>query len=126
MLDPQRIRQLSPLSPFSKMKHVFQHPPETPNPTGRKYWRTMGELNDTPEFRGWLEREFPAGIDELETDGLSRRSFLQLMGGSLALAGFGLSGCRRPEAYLVPFAKSAEWTIPGNNLLYATSMPRRN
>jgi MoCo/4Fe-4S cofactor protein with predicted Tat translocation signal len=108
------------------MKHVFQHPPETPSPTGRKYWRTMGELNDTPEFRGWLEREFPAGIDELETDGLSRRSFLQLMGGSLALAGFGLSGCRRPEAFLVPFAKSAEWTIPGNNLLYATSMPRRN
>ena len=108
------------------MKHVFQHPPETPSPTGRKYWRTMGELNDTPEFRSWLEREFPKGIDELEADGLSRRNFLQLMGGSLALAGFGMSGCRRPEAYLVPFAKSAEWTIPGHNLLYATSMPRRN
>ncbi len=108
------------------MKHVFQHPPETPSPTGRKYWRSLDELNDTPEFRGWLAREFPAGIEELEMDGLSRRSFLQLMGGSLALAGFGLSGCRRPEAVLVPFAKSAEWTIPGNNLLYATSMPRRN
>ena len=107
------------------MKHVFQHPPEAPSPTGRKYWRTMGELNDTPEFRGWLEREFPAGIDELETDGLSRRSFLSLMGGSLALAGLGMSGCRRPEAFLVPFTKSAEWLVPGNNLLYATSMPRR-
>ena len=107
------------------MKHVFQHPPEAPSPTGRKYWRTMGELNDTPEFRGWLEREFPSGIDEMETDALSRRSFLQLMGGSLALAGLGMSGCRRPEAFLVPFTKSAEWLIPGENLLYATSMPRR-
>ena len=30
------------------MKRVFQHPPEQPNPTGRKYWRSVGELQDTP------------------------------------------------------------------------------
>ena len=107
------------------MKHVFQHPPERPNPAGRKYWRSVGELHDTPEFRGWLEREFPAGAAEMEGDALSRRNFLSLMGASLALAGFGLSGCRRPEAYLVPYSKSVEWTIPGKNLYYATSMPRR-
>ncbi len=107
------------------MKRVFQHPPETPNVNGRKYWRSLGELNDTPEFRGWLEREFPAGAAEMEGDGLSRRNFLQLMGASLALAGFGLSGCRRPETYLVPYTKAVEWTIPGKNVLYATSMPRR-
>ncbi len=107
------------------MKHVFQHPPEQPNPTGRKYWRSMGELNDTPEFRGWLEREFPAGAAEMEGDSLSRRNFLQLMGASLALAGFGLSGCRRPEAYLVPYSKAVEWVIPGKALFYATTMPRR-
>ncbi len=107
------------------MKHVFQHPPERPNPTGRKYWRSVGELNDTPEFRGWLEREFPAGAAEMEGDALSRRNFLSLMGASLALAGFGLSGCRRPEAYLVPYSKAVEWTIPGKNVFYATSMPRR-
>ncbi len=107
------------------MKTVFQHPPERPNPTGRKYWRSVGELNDTPEFRGWLEREFPAGAAEMEGDALSRRNFLSLMGASLALAGFGLSGCRRPEAYLVPYSKAVEWTIPGKNVFYATSMPRR-
>jgi len=39
------------------MKRVFQHPPEPP--TGKRYWRSLGELNDTPEFRQWLEREFP-------------------------------------------------------------------
>lgn len=107
------------------MKHVFEHPLEQPSVTGRKYWRSAGELKDTPEFRGWLEREFPAGAAEMEGDGLSRRNFLQLMGGSLALAGFGLASCRRPEAYLVPYSKAVEWLIPGKLVYYATSMPRR-
>ena len=35
----------------------------------------------------------------------------------MALAGFGLSSCRRPEAHLVPFTKSVEWTIPGQAAL---------
>ncbi|MGI8437465.1 MAG: TAT-variant-translocated molybdopterin oxidoreductase [Chthoniobacterales bacterium] len=105
------------------MKRVFEHPPETA--TGKRYWRSVGELSDTPEFRDWLEREFPAGAAQLEGDEWSRRGFLKLMGASMALAGFGLSSCRRPEAHLVPFSKSVEWAIPGKPLYYATAMPRR-
>jgi MoCo/4Fe-4S cofactor protein with predicted Tat translocation signal len=105
------------------MKRVLEHPPE--NLTGKRYWRSLGELSDTPEFRGWLEREFPAGTSQLEGDEWSRRGFLKLMGASMALAGFGLSSCRRPEAHLVPFTKSVEWAIPGKSLFYATAMPRR-
>ncbi|MBA3960426.1 MAG: TAT-variant-translocated molybdopterin oxidoreductase [Chthoniobacterales bacterium] len=105
------------------MKRILQHP--APNETGRQYWRSVGELSDTPEFRGWLEREFPAGAAELGGDETSRRSFLKLMGASMALAGFGLSSCRKPEMHLVPFTKSAEWVIPGKFLYYATAMPRR-
>src|SRR5438477_5857610 len=105
------------------MKRVFEHPPE--KLTGKRYWRSLGELSDTPEFRGWLEREFPAGAAQLEGDDWSRRGFLKLMGASMALAGFGLTSCRRPEMHLVPFTKSAEWTIPGKALYYATAMPRR-
>src|SRR5439155_26019786 len=45
------------------MKRVFQHP--VPSQTGKQYWRSLGELSDTPEFRDWLEREFPAGAGEL-------------------------------------------------------------
>ena len=41
------------------MKRVFHHPPEPSN--GTKYWRSIGELKDTPEFRQWLEHEFPEG-----------------------------------------------------------------
>ena len=105
------------------MKRVFEHPPA--ELTGKRYWRSLGELSDTPEFRGWLEREFPAGAAQLEGDEWSRRGFLKLMGASMALAGFGLTSCRRPEAHLVPFTKSVEWAIPGKSLYYATAMPRR-
>src|SRR6266704_6292482 len=105
------------------MKRVFQHPSEPL--TGKRYWRSLGEYSNTPEFREWLEREFPTGAAELKGDEWSRRSFLKLMGASMALAGFGLNGCRRPEAHLVPFTKNVEWTIPGKFLYYSTAMPRR-
>src|ERR1700758_571654 len=106
------------------MKRIFQHPPEPA--TGRRYWRGLEELAETPEFKSWLEREFPEGAAELETDGVSRRNFMRLMGASLALAGVGLSGCRRPESYIVPYTKSVEWLIPGKAVLYTTSMPTRS
>jgi len=105
------------------MKRVFQHPPAPA--TGKKYWRSLGEYRDTPEFRDWLEREFPAGASELNENEWSRRDFMKLMGASMALAGLGLTSCRRPQLHLVPFTKSAEWTVPGKFLYYATAMPRR-
>ncbi|PYL26028.1 MAG: hydrogenase, partial [Verrucomicrobia bacterium] len=105
------------------MKRVFHHPPEPSN--GTKYWRSIGELKDTPEFRQWLEREFPEDAAELNGDEWSRRDFVKMMGASMALAGVGLTSCRRPELHLVPFTKNVEWTIPGKFLYYATAMPRR-
>ena len=83
------------------MKRVYQHPAESM--TGKRYWRSVGELSDTPEFRDWLEREFPAGAAQMEGDEWSRRGFLKVMGASMALAGLGLTSCRRPEAHLLPF-----------------------
>src|SRR6476619_8357062 len=102
-------------------KRVFYHPPESA--TGRKYWRSIGQLADTDEFRGCLEREFPQGASEFEGGELSRRNFLQLMGASMALAGLSFAGCRRPEKHLVPFTRGVEWSIPGKALFFTTSMP---
>jgi len=70
------------------MKRVFQHPPEPPTAsiTG-----AACEYSDSPEFRQWLEREFPQGAAELNGDEWSRRDFLKLMGASMALAGVGLT-----------------------------------
>ncbi len=105
------------------MKRVFQHPPEML--TGKKYWRSVGEYSNTAEFREWLEREFPEGASQLDDNEWSRRDFMKLMGASMALAGIGLTSCRRPQMHMVPFTKSVEWTIPGKFLYYATAMPRR-
>ncbi len=105
------------------MKRNLTHP--SPAPNGRTYWRSLGEYSRTPDFEEWLHREFPAGAAEWENDPLSRRNFLRLMGASLALAGLSLSGCRRPEAHLVPFTQSPEWVIPGKKMSFATAQPRR-
>src|SRR5437868_13348531 len=101
------------------MKRVFEHPPEPL--TGKRYWRSVNEFSDTPEFRQWLQREFPNGASQLEEE-WSRRSFLKLMGASMALAGVGLTSCRRPELHLVPVTKSAEWTISVKALYYAPAL----
>ncbi len=105
------------------MKRIFNHPPAPK--TGKRYWRSLEEFADTPEFRAKLEREFPQGAAELEGNEVTRRGFMQFMGASIALAGLGLTGCRRPELHIVPYTKGVEWQVPGNALHYATSMPRR-
>ncbi len=107
-------------------KRILQHP-EVPAGETTVSWRTVGQLEDTPSFRAWLTREFPRGAAEMSGDEdmeTSRRSFLKLMGASTALAGFGMAACRRPETYIVPYAKAPEWIIPGKALYYASAMPR--
>jgi MoCo/4Fe-4S cofactor protein with predicted Tat translocation signal len=107
-------------------KRIWHHP-ELPAGETTVAWRSPGQLQDSPAFREWLDREFTQGAaemadsDEAET---SRRSFLKLMGASTALAGFGLAACRRPESYIVPYTKAPEWVIPGKATYYASAMPR--
>jgi MoCo/4Fe-4S cofactor protein with predicted Tat translocation signal len=95
--------------------------------TGRRYWRSMDELADTPEFKDWLHREFPQGAGEF-TDDVSRRHFLKIMSASFAFAGLAMAGagCRRPEEKLEPFGKQPEDYIYGKSEYYATAMPTRN
>ena len=89
---------------------------------GRTYWRSLEELADTPEFREYVGREFPAQASEF-TDPAGRRDFLKLMGASLALAG--VSACtRQPEERIVPYVRQPEEVVPGRPLFYATAMPQ--
>ncbi|MEK7950598.1 TAT-variant-translocated molybdopterin oxidoreductase [Luteolibacter soli] len=106
-------------------KRIWQHP-EVPAGETTVSWRSLGQLEDTPEFRSWMEREFPQGVAEMDNEEdaeTSRRSFLKLMGASTALAGFGMAACRRPESYIVPYNKAPEWIIPGKATYYASSRP---
>jgi MoCo/4Fe-4S cofactor protein with predicted Tat translocation signal len=104
------------------MKRVFHHPQRPKRP---RIWRSLAELENSPGFETVLQREFPRGADVYEDSGLTKRDFMKLLGASMALAGIGVTGCRRPEAYVVPFNKGVEWTIPGKFLFYATAMPLR-
>src|SRR3954470_24288283 len=102
-------------------------PPICPEPeTGRRYWRSLDQLAETPEFRTWVEREFPAGASEW-TDPVSRRHFVKIMSASFLLAGLGVgaTGCRRPEQKILPFAKMPENYVHGVAQFYATAMPTR-
>ena len=94
------------------MKKILPHPTRDAKPVT---WRSLSERDDTEAFNEALGREFSdaaSGRDSSGAGGLSRRDFVRLMGAATALTGAGLTGCRRPEAHLVPFAKSAEWTVP--------------
>jgi len=99
---------------------------DTTPATGRQYWRGLDQLAETPEFKQWLHREFPAGASEME-DPVSRRHFVKIMSASFMLAGLGLgaTGCRRPEANLMPFGKAAENFVYGTAQNFATAMPTR-
>ncbi|HEX5790834.1 MAG TPA: TAT-variant-translocated molybdopterin oxidoreductase, partial [Luteolibacter sp.] len=89
-------------------KRILNHP-AAPSDSNTVSWRSAGQLEDTPAFRNWLEREFPAGAAQLDEAGeldSTRRTFMKLMGASTALAGFGMASCRRPESQIVPYTKS--------------------
>ena len=108
------------------MKHVWKHPEDSL--AGKRMFRSLSELEQSPAFVNRLEREFPQGAAELSREGdedsLSRRSFMRFMGASTALAGIGLASCRRPVGKILPYADSVEWMVPGKAVYYATAMPR--
>ncbi len=87
------------------------------------YWRSLAQIEDRPEFRNALEREFlEEGPSELE-QGITRRDMMMLLGASLSLAG--LAGCRRPVEEIVPYVTAPEDMVPGIPRYYATTMPFR-
>ena len=86
----------------------------------RTYWRSLAQIEDRPEFRASLEREFPEGASEL-SKGVTRREMMTLLGASLSLAG--LAGCRRPVEEIVPYVTAPEEIVPGIPRYYATTMP---
>ena len=90
------------------------------NQTGKKFWRSLEELSNSPKFQKWVTQEFPEGATDI-LDGKSRRNFMQLMAASMGLAG--LTACRRPVEKILPYAHSVEGVVMGNSLHFATAMP---
>ncbi len=89
---------------------------DTARPT---YWKSLAELEQSPEFREFAAREFAAPLEEVAPDSPDRRRFMQVMGASFALAG--LDACRWREDKILPLSRRPEGTIPGNNKYFATA-----
>ncbi|MBY0313068.1 MAG: TAT-variant-translocated molybdopterin oxidoreductase [Phycisphaerales bacterium] len=89
---------------------------------GKAYVRGLEDVADTRDFRDLLEREFPSGASRLLES--SRRTFLKLMGASVALAGAAtLPGCRRPDHKIYSYSKDVpESIVPGKATFYATTL----
>jgi molybdopterin-containing oxidoreductase family iron-sulfur binding subunit len=90
----------------------------TPSSSAALQWRMLAELRG-----GELTREpdeFPPAASEWP-DELSRRTFLQLMGASLALAGTGAC-TRQPPEQIVPYVRQPEAMTLGKPLWFATAM----
>lgn len=84
------------------------------------YWKSLNELANNKEYQKFADGEFPENASELG-DQVSRRSFLRVMGASVALAGF--ASCRRPVQKIMPYSKQPEDVTPGIPLYYASAMP---
>jgi len=78
----------------------------------------LEELAEDPAFVQFLKSEFPTPAPE----SVDRRTFLKLMGASLALAGLSSACTRQPTERIFPYTRAPEEIIPGVPLFYATAM----
>jgi molybdopterin-containing oxidoreductase family iron-sulfur binding subunit len=89
--------------------------------SGRAYWRSLEELVESPEVQRELALSYPSQ-EALWRDPVGRRSFLQLMGASLSLAGLGAC-TRQPAEDILPYASRPESILPGKPRYFATAFP---
>ncbi len=87
---------------------------------GRRYWASLEELTQSPEFLARLREEFPA-LGAAADAAYDRRRFLQLAAASLALTG--IAGCGPEEAPRdrQPYVEQPPGIVPGRARYYATA-----
>lgn len=88
---------------------------------GNAYWRGLEDLANSSEFQEKVSKEFP-GQEDRWTDPVARRTFLQVMGASLALSGLaGCTGFSKPKEHILPYLKQPEHMVLGKALYFATA-----
>src|SRR6188768_2463987 len=90
---------------------------DTSKPT---YWKSLAELEQSPEFLELAAREFAAPLEQEPPNSPGRRRFMQIMGASMSLAG--LDACKWREDKILPLSRRPEGTIPGSSRYFATAM----
>src|SRR4029453_7572020 len=77
-----------------------------------QYWRSLEELEQTPEFKEGLKKEFlsPPTTEKAFTE-MERRDFLKAIGAGMLLA---TTACyRRPVEKIIPYVNRPEEVVPG-------------
>lgn len=97
----------------------------------KKYWQSLDELKETPEFLDAKKNEFAEDVptsalgrkslqeESKSDDGFSRRDFLKIMGFSVGAAT--LAACERPVAKTIPYVIKPEEITPGIANWYAST-----
>lgn len=93
----------------------------------RKYWNSLEQYNNDPEFVAKAEREFAEdlpvdeflGNENLNESSTSRRDFLKFVGFSVAAAT--LAACETPVIKSIPYVVKPEEITPGVANYYAST-----
>lgn len=88
---------------------------------GKTYWKSFEELSRDPAVMEQIHHEFEPDYDvpTSNASAVTRRTFMGLLGASMALAA---TGCRRPEQKIVPYVKKPEYLTPGIANHFASSL----
>ncbi|SEP19725.1 prokaryotic molybdopterin-containing oxidoreductase family, iron-sulfur binding subunit [Methylobacterium sp. ap11] len=86
---------------------------------GPAFWRSLDAVADSPEFRAFLDTEYPAAARLAAAP--DRRGFLKLMAASFAMSG--LAACGQPDgrSQEIPYVRQPERIVPGAPLAYASA-----
>jgi molybdopterin-containing oxidoreductase family iron-sulfur binding subunit len=121
------IRPTTSASPVREKLTLAEVQRKLDGKTGKRFWKSLDELADTPEFNALMAEEFPRQAGGMFgqgewVDAVSRRGFLKVMGASLALAG--LSGCtKQPDEPIYPYIQQPEDLVLGKPMYFATAHP---
>lgn len=94
------------------------------NARGPHYWRALDELIEQPAFRAQLQQALPqlTTLQPAEWQpAMGRRSFLKLLGASLALAGLGACSGPPPQQ-IVPWTRQPDDDSPSLPKFYTTTL----
>lgn len=95
--------------------------------SSRKYWNSLEQYNNDPEFIAKAQNEFQTDIpvaeflgkEELNETSTSRRDFLKFVGFSVAAAT--LAACEAPVVKSIPYVVQPDEIVPGIANYYAST-----
>lgn len=84
-------------------------------------WQKLEELAARDDFETILQKDLPRAAAVLTRSGMDRRTFLKIMGASIALSGLGGCTAKAPDEPIIPYVEVPENIVLGRPLYFATT-----